>query len=84
MLCLFCQHVHCIDVGNVNSQAMHNFNGTSEKELSLIRGDFVVVRQASFSWVLIVNVYIVCSSECLLMYLNTFLYFIYIKTRINF
>lgn len=26
-------------------QAMHNFNATSEKELSLIVGDYVVVRQ---------------------------------------
>ncbi|KAJ3705371.1 hypothetical protein LUZ61_009076 [Rhynchospora tenuis] len=29
------------------AEAMHNFNGTSEKELSLIRGDYVVVRQVA-------------------------------------
>jgi len=28
-------------------QAVHNFNGTTEKELSLIVGDYVVVRQVS-------------------------------------
>lgn len=28
-------------------QAVHNFNGTTEKELSLIFGDYVVVRQVS-------------------------------------
>jgi hypothetical protein len=28
-------------------QVMHNFNGTTEKELSLIVGDYVVVRQVS-------------------------------------
>jgi len=28
-------------------QAVHNFNGTTDKELSLIVGDYVVVRQVS-------------------------------------
>ncbi|KAJ3670480.1 hypothetical protein LUZ60_010804 [Juncus effusus] len=29
------------------AEAMHNFNGASEKELSLIQGDYVVVRQVT-------------------------------------